>query len=216
MPSLIIRRDGKPTREFQLEKELILIGQKADADINIEDPDGIEERASIMQIGDDFILNELDTAAGTLVNGQPVKKCILKDRDLINIGEYRMTFQDKRESTKPVGIEQEVAEFSSLADGVVRPGKPVDPLLAGPGKKTELVTYVVLGVIVAVIFFVSYQSYMDRQNAEVQAKAEVASKAAQEAKRKEAAKLQDPTRAFESSMKRTAPPVEAPAAEQKR
>ncbi|MCX7170488.1 MAG: FHA domain-containing protein, partial [Proteobacteria bacterium] len=146
MPSIIIRRDGKPTREVALEKDLTLIGQKADADINIEDPDAIGERASILQLGDDFIFNELCPASGTLVNGQPVKKCVLKDRDLITIGEYRMTFQDKHGTDKPLGIEMEAAEIQSLEDLLRSAGKPVDPLLAGPNKRTELVTYAVIGV----------------------------------------------------------------------
>jgi len=213
MPSIIIRRDGKPTKEVVLDKGFTLIGRKADADIKIEDADEIEERASILQVGDEFILNELSPSDGTFVNGQPIKKRVLKDRDLITIGEYRMTFQDKRESDKPVGIEMEVAEARPRVDMARRPGKVADPFRAGPGEKSKLVTYVVLAAIVVGICFASYQSYLERQAADVQAA--LANKAYQESKRKEAENFQENARAVGSSMKRTESPAETPVTEQK-
>lgn len=214
MPSIIIRRDGKPAKEFVLEKGLTLIGQNASADIRIEDADGIEERASILQVGNDFILNELGPADGTLVNGQPVRKCVLKDRDLISIGEYRMTFQNKHEDDMPVGIEMELAEKASLEEPLQGLGKSAAPLRAGSSKKAELVTYLVVGAIVAGIVFASYQSYVDRQAAEAQAV--LAKKAYLEALRREAEKQQENTRtAAESPIKPAEAPPAPPVTEQK-
>ena len=213
MPSITIRRDGKPAREVALEKALTLIGQKADADIKIEDPEALDERASILQLGDNFVLNELSPSVATFVNGQPVKKRVLKDRDLITIGEYRMTFQDKRDDDKPAGIEAEVAEIRPKSDAARRPGKSADPFRANPGDKSRLVTYLVIGAIIVAIGVASYQSYLERQAADAQAAA--AKKVYQESQRKEAEKLQENARAFESSIKRTESPVEKPAAEPK-
>lgn len=207
MPSIIIRRDGKPTKEVELEKEFTLIGQAANADIHIvEDSDAIEERASILKIGDDFILNELGPASGTLVNGHPVKKHVLKDRDLITIGEYRMTFQDKRETDKPVGIEAEAAEIQSQEAMPQLAGKFVDPLLAPPNKKTELVTYVVIAVAAIAMSYWGYQSYVAREAREAQsAEAQAAfTKAEQETKRKES-ETRDITQEVMSSVKQTEP-----------
>lgn len=213
MPSIIIRRDGKPAKEVELDKGITLIGQKAGADIRIEDPDAIEERASILQVGDDFILNELSPSDGTLVNGKLVKKCILKNRDLITIGEYRMTFQDERENDKPGGIEMEVADNPSQEDIAKHLGKTADPFLAGPGKKAERAIYVVLGAIVVWIFVASYQAYVEKQAADAQT--ELANKAYQETKRKEAEKVQTNVQAVESSTKRTESPAESPVTEPK-
>ena len=216
MPSIIIRRDGKPTREVALEKGLTLIGQKADADINIEDPDAIEERASILQLGNDFILNELCLSNGTLVNGQPVKKCVLKDRDLITIGEYRMTFQDMRGTDKPVGIEMEAAEIQALEEMPRSAGKSVDPLLAGPNKKTELVTYAVIGAAVLGLTYWGYQSYVAREAREAQAAEAQAALAKAEAKRKAEEKPRDITREVTSSAQPTEPAGKTPDAGQSR
>lgn len=211
MPSIMIRRDGKPSKEVALDKELTLIGQKADADIQIEDPAAVAERASILQIGEDFILNDLGPANDTLVNGQPVKKCILKDRDLITIGEYRMTFQDKRSIERPLGIEAEAAEIESQ-EALPRPaGKPGDPLLADPNKKTELVTYAVIAAAVLGMSYWGYQSYVAREAREAQAAEAQAALAKAEAKRKEAEKSRDITREVTAPLNQTEPVTPAPA-----
>jgi hypothetical protein len=204
MPSLIIRRDGKPTKEIELEKALTLIGQKPDADIGIEDAEGVEERASILLVGEDYILDEIAESAGIKVNGKATRKCVLKDRDLITVGEYRITFQDKREMEKPQGIEDDAAVLELIEKREREAHKsPAE-------KKTERTIFAVLGVIVVGIFFWSYQSYLGRQAAEAQAKAAQASKAGQETKKVDP--FQENARAVAQSMKRADPAAEAPPA----
>ena len=195
MPTIINRRDGKPTVEVLLEKGFTLIGRSLNADIRMDDPDDIEERASIVKVGEDFILNDLSPAGGMLVNGQAVKKRILNDRDLITIGEYRMTFHDKREKETPSGIEEEAAALQSQAELAKRPLKFVDPFREGPSGKSKMVIFALLGAIVVGISFASYQSYLARKAADAQAA--LNAKAADAAKKAEKAQP-------------NAPPVEAP------
>ncbi len=199
MATLIIRRDGKPAQEFVIEKGLTLIGQKADADIKIEDPEGLEERASILQIGDELVLNDLSPSGGTLINGQEAKKRVLKDRDLIVIGEYRMTVQDKRESDKPLGVEEEIALTRPPLTGAGRQGNAADPFSSHPGKKSNLLVILLLATIVLGIGFASYQSYAERKAAD--ALAAKINKAYEEKKQDEAARIQNNARAIESSIK---------------
>lgn len=210
MPSIVIRRDGKPAREVALEKDLTLIGQRSDADISIEDPEAIAERASIMRIGEDYVLNELCPANATQVNGQAVKKHILRDRDLITIGEYRMTFQDKRELEKPLGVDAELSELAELnarIAGIGRDENSLDPLTAAPSKKTELVTYVVIGIAAVAMSYWGYQSYVEREAREAQAAAAQAAQAKAEAARREAERPRDITREI---MAPTQPAAQAP------
>ncbi len=178
MASIIIRCDGRSAQEVLLEKGLTLIGQKEDADINIEDPDDIDERAFILQVGDDFILNDMGPAGGTLVNGQPVRKRILKDRDLIVVGHFRMTFQDKRESDKLIGLDDEAADS---------------------GRTSQLVPYAVLAAAVVVMLFAGYQSHVARQAAEAQAELANMAKEVKRSEREE--KIYQNARAIESAIK---------------
>ena len=144
MASIIIRTDGRPAKEMVLEKELTLIGQGENADINIEeDPDGIDERAFIVRVDEDFLLDNLGPPGGALVNGQPVKKIRLKDRDLIVIGHFRMTFQDNPGNDMLAGFVSEAANS---------------------GGKSHLVAAVVAGVIVVVIASLAYLAYLDSQD----------------------------------------------------
>ena len=209
MTSIIIRRDGKPTREVAVEKELTMIGQSASADIQIEDPEALEERASIMKIGEDFILNELGANDVTFVSGKPAKKCVLKDRDLIVIGEYRLTFQNKPE--EETGVEAEIQSQLEIDSTEERLAQRLN---AGRNKKSEQMTFLVLGVSVVGVFlaFWGYQSYMTKQVSEAQAKAAQAAKASPAAKKTDAEVFQDSAKAFESSIKRS----ETPATEPKR
>ncbi|MDD5177103.1 MAG: FHA domain-containing protein [Sterolibacterium sp.] len=208
MPSIIIRRDGKPVREVAVEKDLTLIGQSPGADIQIEDPEALAERASIMKIGENFILNELGANDATYVNGKPAKKCVLKDRDLIIIGEYRLTFQDKRENDNPQGVEAQIQSQLEIEGTAER---LAERLNSGRNKKAERTTFLVFGAIVVGIFlsFWGYQSYVARQTA----KAMQAEMVSQEARKKDAPKFQDSAKAFESSIKRRETPAETPATE---
>ncbi len=146
MASIIIRTDGRAAKEVVLEKELTLIGQQDNADIIIEDPDGIDERAFILRVEDDFILDNLGSVDSALVNGQPVKKKILKDRDLIVIGHFRLTFQDN-------------------------PGTDVLAGFAPPesGKKSHLLAYLVFAVAIAALGIAGVVAYVDSQTAGAQA-----------------------------------------------
>ena len=199
MPSIIIRQDGKPAREVVLEKAFILIGRTAAADIKIDDPNAPEECASILQVAEKFILDQLGPTSGILVNGQPVKKQVLKDRDLITIAEYRMTFQDKREEDKPVGVEEELARIQPRLQPSRQTIKSVDPFRSAPGGMSKLVIYLVLAAVVAGIGFASFQSYQERQEADAQAALQ--KKAYDDKAKSEAEKMQDNARAVASSIK---------------
>jgi len=209
MPTILNRRDGKPTMEVFLAKGFTLIGKSVSADIRIDDIDAIEERASIVKVGEDYIINDLSAAGGMLVNGKPVKKQVLHDRDLITIGEYRMTFQDKREKDEPVGIESEAAEIRLKAEMAKRPLEFDDPFRKGSGGKSTVVVFAVLGAIILGIGYSSYRSYGERKAAD--AKAASASKAYDEKKRKEADTIRESARAIGSSINGNAATTEAPA-----
>lgn len=204
MPSITIRRDGKPTHEVELEKGLTLIGQATNADIKIEDLEGIAERATILRVGDDFVLDEIGSSGGILVNGHPTKKRVLKDRDLILIGEYRLTYQDK--GTKPVGVEMEVSEARAKTTAPHHSHKIVDPFHDRASGKSRLVIYVVVGAVVLGICYASYQSYTETKAADMAAAK--ANQARREAQRKEEASRPEASRAAPSP----ANPTESPAA----
>ena len=92
MAKLILSLEGSVIREVPLDKERITIGRKPQNDIQIENLAVSGEHARIVTILKDSFLEDLGSTNGTLVNGNPVKKHILQDNDVVEIGKYKLKF----------------------------------------------------------------------------------------------------------------------------
>ncbi len=92
MAKLIHDVEGTAAREFVLNKERVTIGRKANNDIQVEGANASGEHASILTIGGDSFLEDLESTNGTRVNGNSIQKYRLKNNDLIEIGNHRFRF----------------------------------------------------------------------------------------------------------------------------
>jgi len=92
MAKLILSMDGLVLKEIALDKERLSIGRKPQNDIQIDNLAISGEHAVIVTILNDSFLEDLNSTNGTLVNGQPVKKHILRNNDLIELGKYRLKY----------------------------------------------------------------------------------------------------------------------------
>ena len=92
MAKLILSLEGSVIREVPLDKERVTIGRKPQNDIQIENLAVSGEHARVVTILKDSFLEDLGSTNGTLVNGNPVKKHILQDNDVIEIGKYKLKF----------------------------------------------------------------------------------------------------------------------------
>jgi pSer/pThr/pTyr-binding forkhead associated (FHA) protein len=92
MAKLILSLEGSVIREVPINKERIMIGRKAQNDIQIENLAVSGEHACIVTILADSFLEDLGSTNGTLVNGNQVKKHILQNNDVIEIGKYKMKY----------------------------------------------------------------------------------------------------------------------------
>ena len=92
MAKLIMSLEGSIIREFPLDKERLTIGRKPTNDVQIENLAISGEHARVVTILNDSFLEDMGSTNGTLVNGAPVKKHILQNNDLIEIGKYKLKF----------------------------------------------------------------------------------------------------------------------------
>jgi len=92
MAKLILSLEGSMIREIPIDKERIMIGRKPQNDIQIENLAVSGEHACIVTILNDSFLEDLGSTNGTLVNGNQVKKHILQNNDVIEIGKYKMKY----------------------------------------------------------------------------------------------------------------------------
>ena len=92
MAKLILSLEGSVIREVPLNKERMTIGRKAQNDIQIENLAVSGEHACIVTILNDSFLEDLGSTNGTLVNGNSIKKHILQNNDVIEIGKYKLKY----------------------------------------------------------------------------------------------------------------------------
>lgn len=97
---LVGRNEGK---EYSLYKEVTTLGRSELADIPIfTDPDVSEQHALIRVNGKRYQVEDLGSAFGTKIAGNPITREILKDGDIIEIGKTRFLFKDKASAPRYV------------------------------------------------------------------------------------------------------------------
>jgi len=92
MGKLILSLEGSVIREIPLNKERVTIGRKPHNDVQIENLAVSGEHARIVTLLNDSFLEDLGSTNGTLVNGNPIKKHILQNNDVVEIGKYKLKF----------------------------------------------------------------------------------------------------------------------------
>jgi FHA domain len=92
MAKLVISMDGVVTKEVVLTKERTTIGRKPHNDIQVDNLAVSGEHAVIYTIRNDSFIEDLDSTNGTLVNGAPIKKHLLKSNDVVELGKHKLKY----------------------------------------------------------------------------------------------------------------------------
>jgi hypothetical protein len=90
---LALVEDGSVVKEFSLEGERMVIGRLEGSDVQLADPGASRRHAEVRRDGDDFVLVDLGSTNGTLVNEAPVTERTLEDGDKITIGRTVLEFR---------------------------------------------------------------------------------------------------------------------------
>ena len=92
MAKLILSINGIEKGEYRLDKERVTIGREPGNDICIDSLAVSRKHALAITILNDSFLEDLGTTNGTFVNGVLIKKHVLKDGDVIRIGEHELKY----------------------------------------------------------------------------------------------------------------------------
>ncbi|MEF8833838.1 MAG: FHA domain-containing protein [Halofilum sp. (in: g-proteobacteria)] len=84
--------------EYELDKEQMTIGRKADNDIQIDNLAVSGHHARILTILNDSFLEDRNSTNGTSVNGSRIRKHALQDGDAIMIGTHLLTYSNEAAS----------------------------------------------------------------------------------------------------------------------
>ncbi len=110
--------DGLVLKEIVLDKKRLSIGRKPQNDIQIDSLAISGNHAAIVTILNDAFLEDLNSTNGTLVNGHPIKKHILRNNDIIELGKYRLKYmagetEQYSDFGKSGGTQQPFAKLAS-------------------------------------------------------------------------------------------------------
>ncbi|NNM82860.1 MAG: FHA domain-containing protein [Burkholderiales bacterium] len=135
MSKLILSLDGKTIREYELDKERILIGRKPGNDIQLDNVAVSGDHAVVITILNDSFLEDLGSTNGTKVNGKFIKKCFLQRGDVIEIGKYRLSYVREEVVRKPPRDFEKTVMMKPAAAVAALPSQveaPRDPEPASP------------------------------------------------------------------------------------
>jgi len=81
------------SEEWQLDVDRAVIGRISGSEIEIQDPGASRRHAEIRRDGEDYLVVDLGSTNGTLLNDAPVSESTLEDGDRITIGRTVLEFR---------------------------------------------------------------------------------------------------------------------------
>ena len=104
MPKLIVSIDGVVVKEVQLTKDRSTIGRRPYNDVVVDNLAVSGEHAVIQMAAGSAALEDLGSTNGTYVNGKSVKRHVLVDEDVIEVGKYKLKFLDREGLSAPATL----------------------------------------------------------------------------------------------------------------
>lgn len=96
MAKLVLNLNGSVLNQYFIDKPCLNIGRDAGNDIVISDPLLSRVHARIVSVGEDHIVEDLQSSNGTLINGSALGRKILHHRDVIGLGSHSLCYLNTR------------------------------------------------------------------------------------------------------------------------
>jgi general secretion pathway protein A len=110
VPLVIVTRDGTTVAEYAVKQRETIIGRDKMADIVINDSYVSKLHAMLQLYANGIVLLDLNSTNGTLVNSVETKKAVLRNNDIITLGNHRLKVENVP------AISPEMAEKIKRAD----------------------------------------------------------------------------------------------------
>jgi pSer/pThr/pTyr-binding forkhead associated (FHA) protein len=134
MEKLVILSDGVVRKEILLNKKELSIGRDPNCDVYLDDPLVSRQHAKMVQIFEDYFLEDLESTNGTLLNHRKVSKHVVRQGDILKIGSYELRVLgaenaegleasgDELDKTVSIRPKQAVAKQRTEIRGRTKPG----------------------------------------------------------------------------------------------
>ena len=114
MAKLVLSCGDAVVSQCVVDKERLTVGREKSNAIVVDDPAVSRAQAVIVAVGNDHIIEDLESANGTIVNGKRVARRILQHGDVIALGRFNLRYVNTRTSA---GVD---LERTMLIAGLVR------------------------------------------------------------------------------------------------
>jgi hypothetical protein len=94
-PRLILIQNGRPARSFPLAKERVIIGRLGESDIVLADPGVSRRHAEVRAEDGQFVIADLGSTNGTMVNESTIGERVLQEGDRITVGKTVLEFRSQ-------------------------------------------------------------------------------------------------------------------------
>ena len=104
MAKLILKYEERELQEFAIGAEEVQIGRLPDNTVAIDNPAVSSRHASVMRVGESYILKDLASTNGTFVNDARITERFLHDGDVVQVGKHTILFinPSQPEAPKPL------------------------------------------------------------------------------------------------------------------
>jgi type II secretory pathway predicted ATPase ExeA len=93
-PRLVVSKNGAVISEYTFKEKKVLLGRSDFVDVIIDDDFVSKVHAVFLLYSDALVMLDLNSANGTTVNSETVKKTILKSDDIISLGNHRLKVEN--------------------------------------------------------------------------------------------------------------------------
>jgi pSer/pThr/pTyr-binding forkhead associated (FHA) protein len=123
MAKLIISQNGEVIENRFLNDSSFTIGSLADSDLCLAVEGISRSHARITSVGNDDILDDLNSTNGTRVNGQPISRHILQNDDVIEIADVQIRYRNHKAIEGPSFDRTMIIQASAMEGDA--PAQPV-------------------------------------------------------------------------------------------
>ena len=113
-PRFVVTKSGQTLQDIQLVASRVLIGRSDLADILVDDRFVSKQHALIVWNGDAVVLVDLNSSNGTYVNSQRIKTRVLRDNDVISLGDHRIKMLFSRAGMRTDLEDAELADTATM------------------------------------------------------------------------------------------------------
>jgi len=124
MAKLVLSSGGSIIYQCFVDKERLSVGRASHNDVVIDDPAVSEQHAVIISIGNDHILQNLQSVNATLLNGSRVVRQILQHGDVMQFGTFYLRYLNPKIADSDLDRTVLISGLQRRGDAAEHPSRP--------------------------------------------------------------------------------------------